>query len=105
MVCGVVVGCSLVVLYNSLVKLYKTAHSCVLKWLLGVGGGAAPLTQELLCLGGACAAKAYGSHFVCVFVCLCVCSKRICFFRGLWAKVSISTAIIPRFLTLKFTDL
>ena len=46
MVCGVVVGCSLVVLYNSLVKLYKTAHSCVLKWLLGVGGGAAPLNTK-----------------------------------------------------------
>ena len=45
--------------------------------------------------------KAYGSHFVCV----CVCSERICFFRGLWAKVSVSTDIILCCLSLKFADL
>ena len=44
--------------------------------------------------------KAYGSHFVCV----CVCSERICFFRGLWAQVSVSADIIPCFLSMQFAD-
>ena len=55
----------------------------------------------LLCLGVRMCSEAYGSHFVCV----CVYSERICFFRGLWAKVSVSTDIIPRFLSVQFADL
>ena len=47
--------------------------------------------------------EAYGSHFVCV--CVCVCSERICFFCGLWAQVSVSTDIIPCFLSMQFADL
>ena len=47
--------------------------------------------------------EAYGSHFVCV--CVCVCSERICFFRRLCTKVSVSTDIIPCFLSLQFADL
>ena len=38
-------------------------------------------------------------------VCVCVCSERICFFRGLWAQVSVSTDIIPYFLSMQFADL
>ena len=50
----------------------------------------------------ACAAK----HTVVTFcVCVCVCSERICFFRRLCAKVSVSTDIIPCFLSLQFADL
>ena len=49
--------------------------------------------------------EAYGSHFVCVCVCVCVCSERICFFRRLCAKVSVSTDSIPCFLSLQFADL
>ena len=45
--------------------------------------------------------EAYGRHFVCV----CVCSERICFIRGLWAKASVSRDIIPCFLSLQFADL
>ena len=37
--------------------------------------------------------QAYGSHFVCVFV------PRVSFFRGLWAKVSVSMGIISCFFT------
>ena len=48
----------------------------------------------------ACAAK----HTV-VTLCVCVCSERICFFRGLWAQVSVSTDIIPCFLSMQFADL
>ena len=43
--------------------------------------------------------EAYGSHF------MCVCSERIYFFRGLWAQVSVSTDIIPCFLSMQFADL
>ena len=45
--------------------------------------------------------KAYGSHFVCV----CVCSECIYFFRGLWAKVSVSMDIILCFLSAQFAEL
>ena len=50
-----------------------------------------------LCLGARMRSKACGSHFVC--------SERICFFRRLWAKVSISTAVngvFSKFLICRF---
>ena len=52
-------------------------------------------TYILLCLG---------AHTV-VTLCVCVCSVRICLFRGLWAQVSVSTDIIPCFLIMQFADL
>ena len=51
----------------------------------------------------ACAAK---HTVVTLYVCVCeFCSEHICFFRGLWAKVSVSTDIIPCFLSMQFADL
>ena len=38
-------------------------------------------------------------------VCVFVCSEHICFFRGLWRKVSVFRDIILCFLSLKYADL
>ena len=50
----------------------------------------------------ACAAK---HTVVTLCVCVCVCSERICFFRGLWAQVSVSMDLILCFLSMQFADL
>ena len=52
----------------------------------------------------ACATK-HTVVTLCVCVCVCVCVFRICFFRGFWAQVSVSTDIIPCFLSMQFADL
>ena len=62
------------------------------------------LTHSIIMPRCVCAAK-HTVVTLCVCVCVYVCPECICFFRGLWAQVSVSTDIIPCFLSMQFADL
>ena len=61
----------------------------------------------LLCLGAHVRSRAYGSQFVCpcVCVCVCVCLELSCSTGEIYAKLSVSTGIMPRFPAFVFANL
>ena len=54
---------------------------------------------------GAHAQEGYSTYFVCVFVCLCVCSKFAAFKSSLYDKMDLPAYFSPVFLDFQFIDL